>query len=74
MYCTCCSCKVKNLKKGDFFTLKDVSGSTFIPDSFVWVRGDYDRSSKKYECYKYDDVNHFSYFRPERVVYFDFVF
>lgn len=74
MYCTCVSIKVKELKKGEFFTLKDVTGSTFIPDSVVWVRGEYDRSSKKYECYKYDDVNHFSYLRAERVVYTDFVF
>ncbi|MBQ8120825.1 MAG: hypothetical protein IJ172_08625 [Ruminococcus sp.] len=74
MYCTCVSIKVKELKKGEFFTLKDVTGSTFIPHSVVWVRGEYDRSSKKYECYKYDDVNHFSYLRAERVVYTDFVF
>ena len=74
MYCTCVVSKVKELKKGDFFTLKDVSGSTYIPDSVVWVRGEYDRASKKYECYKYDDVNHFSYLRADRVVYTDFVF
>lgn len=74
MVMVCSSIKVKDLKKGDFFTLKDVSGSTFIPDHVVWVRGDYDQSSKKYECYKYDDVNHFSYFRADRVVFTDFIF
>ena len=70
----CTSVKVKDLKKGAFFTLKDVSGLTFIPECVVWVRGDYDRTSKKYECHKYDDVNHFSYFRGERVVFTDFTF
>lgn len=70
----CTSVKVKDLKKGAFFTLKDASGSTFIPKRVVWVRGDYDRNSKKYECYKYDDVNYFSYLRGERVVFTDFTF
>ena len=46
VYMVCTSVKVKDLKKGAFFTLKDVSDSTFIPERVVWVRGDYDRTSK----------------------------
>ena len=70
----CTVIKVKELKKGDFFTLKDVTDTAFIPNNIVWVRGEYDRSSKKYECYKYDDVSHFSYFKGDRKVFTEFTF
>lgn len=38
--------KLKELKKGDFFTKKAISDPS---ESQVWVRGDYDRSAKKYD-------------------------
>lgn len=59
---------LKNVKRGDFFRL---TNSTTAP---VWVRGEYNRSSRKYECYKYEDSNYWSEFRGSRVVWIDFEF
>ena len=44
--------ELRNVKHGDFFRL---SNSETAP---VWVRGDYNRASKKFEAYKYDNVNY----------------
>lgn len=43
---------IRELKKGEFFRLKD---SDTAP---VWIRGEYFPSEKKYNIYKFDDVNH----------------
>lgn len=62
---------IKQLRKGDFFTLKPYGE---VKECNVWIRGDYDRSSKTYECYKFSDVNHIHFFKPNRFVYTDFIF
>lgn len=64
--------KLKDLKKGDFFT----KAKNMYPKSGrqVWVRGDYDRSSKCYECHRFDDVNDTQLIRGDRVVYTDLIF
>ena len=53
---------LKTLKQGDFFRL---SSSESAP---VWIRGYYERSERKYECYKYYDVNHECFLRGNRIV------
>lgn len=55
--------ELKNVKRDELFRL---STSENAP---LWVRGEYDRAEKKYECYKYDDINHFSYFKGTRNVF-----
>lgn len=64
--------KVKDLKKGDFFTKMKAT----YPKSGrqVWIRGDYDRSQKAYECQNFDDANKYCYIRGDREVYTDLVF
>lgn len=59
---------IKNLKKGDYFKLSDSDTSP------VWIRGEYIRSEKKYSCYKFDDVNHESFFKGSREVFIEFEF
>lgn len=59
---------IKELANGEFFRLTD---SETAP---VWVRVSYDRSSKKYYCYKFDDVFHKNFFKGTRVVFVDFEF
>lgn len=54
---------LKKLRKGDLFRLKD---SETAP---LWVRDDYDRDINKYDCHKYDDVNHYNSFRGCRAVF-----
>lgn len=62
---------IKQLKRDQFFTLNPVEEPK---ESQVWVRGDYDRSTKKYECSKFEDISHFREFNGDKVVYTDFIF
>lgn len=63
--------KIKQLKKGDFFTLKPFSDPT---DSQVYVRDEYDKSEKKYWVYKFSDVNSGRFMSGEKEVFTDFTF
>lgn len=63
--------KIRELKKGDFFTRKPVGEPK---ESQVWIRGDYDRSQGKYECVRFDDANRFAYLKGNTEVHTDFVF
>lgn len=63
--------KVKDLRKGDFFTKKAIAEPK---DSQVWIRGEYDRSEKRYECQRFDDACAFCYLPGDREVYTDFTF
>ena len=63
---------IRQLKKGDFFTLKPYGDE---PDARrVYIRGEYDRSSRRYCCNKFDDYNAWSLKRGDRIVYTDFIF
>lgn len=55
--------ELRKLGRGDLFRL---AGNDDAP---VWVRDEYDRSERKYLCYKYDDVNYWTYMRSMRGVY-----
>lgn len=57
--------QIKNVKRDDFFRLANSETSP------LWIRGEYDKSSKKYECCKYDNVNRFSEFSGKRLVFVD---
>ena len=63
--------KVKELRKGDFFTKKPLADPK---ESQVWIRGEYDRSAKKYECQRFDDASEFCYLPGDKDVYIDFTF
>lgn len=43
---------LKDLKKGEFFTRKPIE---YPKESQVWIRGEYDRSTRRYECTRFDD-------------------
>lgn len=58
--------KIKELASEEFFRLSE---SETAP---VWVRGEYNRSTRKYECYKYEDVNTWSEFNGSRMVFAGF--
>lgn len=60
--------ELRKVKHGEFFRL---ANSESAP---VWVRGEYDRSEGKYDCYKFDDVNHWRYFLGSRLAYVGFDF
>lgn len=62
---------VKALKKGEFFTKKDIE---FPGEMQVWIRGDYIREDKKYECICWGGVNKFCYMKGTKEVFTGFTF
>ncbi len=63
--------KLKELKKGTFFTKKQIN---YPYEDQVWVRGDYDRSEKRYECHRFSDVNDTQWIKGDREVFTGFTF
>lgn len=65
--------KLKDLKKGDYFTLRSFDGKT-PKENQVYIKGDYDRSAKKYDCGKFDNICYSRYFDGNKEVFTDFTF
>ena len=65
--------QIKDLKVGEFFTVMDW-GEKEVQERAVWVRGEYDRGSRTYACYRYTDVNHEHFFRGKKEVFTEFFF
>lgn len=63
--------KIKDLKKGEYFTLKIIEYPT---EKQVWVKGDYERSEKKYSCTKFSDISHENFMKGDRIVFVGFTF
>ena len=62
---------VRQLKRGDWFTKKPIA---YPAENQVWVRGEYDRETKKYCCHRWSDINDFCTMRGDKEVYTDFIF
>ena len=62
---------VKELKMGELFTLKPIAEPT---ESQVYIRGEYDRSEKKYDCGKFSDISYSRLLKGNTQVYTDFTF
>lgn len=62
---------IKDLKKGEYFTLKPISEPT---EKQVFIRDEYDRTDKKYIAIRFDDICVSRYLKPSTVVYTDFTF
>lgn len=63
--------KLKDLKKGEYFTLKPIA---FPSENQVYVRDEYDRSEKKYWVYKWANVNAGRFMKGEKEVFTEFTF
>lgn len=63
--------KVKELSKGDMFTLHKYEHPK---GEHVYIRGEYIRELKKYECYNWLDVNSKTYLKGDRKIYVEFIF
>ena len=57
---------LKDIKRGEYFKLKE--------NGKVYVRDEYDRSTKKYLYYDFDDVNNWHEAKGSRTVIVDFTF
>jgi hypothetical protein len=64
-------CHLKSLNKGDFFTLGLIDEPK---ESQVYVKDYYDRTEKKWFCYKFSDVNEGRFLAPDRIVGHGFTF
>ena len=62
---------VKELKKGEWFTLKPIAEPK---ESQVFIKGEYDRSEKKYLCGKFSDISASKMLKPDTEVFTDFTF
>ena len=58
--------KLKELKKGEFFTIVNVECPK---ECQVFIKGEYDRSSKTYTCSKFSDVCFSRNFKPDKEVF-----
>ena len=65
--------KLKELKKGEFFTRKALGGQE-AKESQVYIKDDYDYSTKKYWCYKWGDISKGMALKGGTEVYQDFIF
>lgn len=63
---------LKELKKGEYFTIKNIEYPT---DSQVFIKGDYDRSTKTYNCAKCSDVwGDGRNFKATKEIFVDFIY
>ena len=62
---------IKELKKNEWFILKEIEEPKA---SQVYIRGDYDRESKTYSCYKWNDVNEEKFYKGTKAVFVGFTF
>ena len=61
------STQIKNIKQGEFLVRK--------PDAkTVYIRGQYDRSSKSYSCIAFDDMNKEIFIKASKTVFVGFTF
>lgn len=60
--------KIKTLPRGEYVKLRQ---SETAP---VWVKGEYDRSSKMYELHKFDDINQTIYRKGDSFAFIGFTF
>ena len=63
--------KVKDLKQGEYFTLKPIECPT---ERQVYVRDYYERSEKKYYCGKFINICEGRFLKGDKEVYVDFIF
>lgn len=63
--------KLKDLKQGDWFTLKPIEEPT---ESQVYIRGEYDRTERKYVCGKFSDISFSRSLKGDTTVYTEFTF
>ena len=62
---------LKELKQGEFFTRKNLQ---YLRPNQVWIKYYYDRTSKTYCCYNFDDINRYIFLKGTTEIYTDFTF
>lgn len=65
--------RIRDCSQGDFFTWRRRDEEP-VSSNHVWVRGEYDRSYRKYWCYRFDDVNSGRYVSGDHLCFADITF
>lgn len=65
--------KLKELKRGEYFTRKPMYEQEAKP-SQVYIKEDYDRSTKNYWCQRWNDISRGIELKGDTEVYTDFIF
>lgn len=65
--------KLKDLKKDDIFSRKPLNNKEVLAFQ-VYIKGEYDHSSKRYWCQKWDDISKGMELKGDTEVYQDFIF
>lgn len=63
--------KLKDLPKGSYFTLVPL---IYPKENQVYIRGEYDRTAKKFECTKFSDISSSRLLAGEKEVFVNFIF
>ena len=63
--------KLRELKEGEYFTLKPYAEPK---DNQVYIRGEYDRSERRYCCGKFSDISYSRLLKGDTEVFTDFTF
>lgn len=66
--------RLRDVPKGSYFHRVTLRDGEFCEHSVVWCKGEYDHSTKKWFCHKYEDVNHSRLYKGEERVSIDFTF
>ena len=62
---------LKEIKIGEWFTLKPIEEPK---ENQVFIKGEYDRTEKKYDCGKFCDISYSRLMKGSTIVYTDFTF
>lgn len=68
---------LSKVRKGEFFTLTDkvkFNEDGDVLSKYVYVKDDYERTTRAYWAYKFDDVNYCKLMKGTRIVFVDFCF
>ena len=66
--------KLGSLKKGEYFTIVDHDGEEITDPSIVWVRDEYDHSTRKFICLNFDDIGRSRQLKASTLVFVNFIF
>ena len=62
---------IREAKKGQYITLKPIEEPR---ESQVWIRGEYDRESRKYSLINFADINRERFVKGSTEAFVDFTF
>lgn len=65
--------KLKELKKGEYFCIRPHHEEE-VSAKQVYIKGDYDRTTKKYNCGRCDDISYSRQFQGCLDIYLDFTY